>query len=123
MESEVIDIIESLLAGNPEYPAAFRAAKAFWDDFFAVHADDPDDELRTALEGAQIPFQWKVEEVGLIQPFAKQIFLLTCVGSLYNDGFEDEGLPRRVIEAARTSSMSSEIANAADNVAQMYGLE
>jgi hypothetical protein len=119
----MIDVIEGLLKGDAIYPAAFKRAKAFWDEFFAEHANDPEDRLQYAIEGSQIPFQWAMEETGLVAPLAKDIMAVTCVGSLYNDGFADPELARRVVRAMSTSrSLSLGIGSSAEEVGRLYDL-
>ncbi|GGE98152.1 hypothetical protein [Sphingomonas prati] len=119
----MIDVFEALLKGDATYPAAFMRAKVFWDEFFAEHSGVGDAELKTAVEGAQIPFQWAMEEVGLTAPFAKGIMAVTCVGSLYDDGFAAPELAARVVEAMRTSrSLSLGIGSSAEEVSRLYQL-
>lgn len=119
----MIDTIEGLLSGDPAYPAAFRRAKAYWDEFFAAHAQDGDAALQGAIEAAQVPFQWAVEEEGLTPPLAKGIMAVTCVGSLYQDGFADPDLARRVVAAMATSgSLSAGIGASAAEVGRLYDL-
>ena len=119
----MIDMIESLMKGEPQYPAALKAAKVFWDDFFAEHAGDDDEALQAAIDAAQMRFQWAVEKAGLTSPFAKSIMALTCVASMYNDGFEDQGLAKRVIAAmVRSKSLSLGIGSSAKEVAVLYDL-
>ena len=119
----MIDVIEGLLSGNSLYPSAFARAKIFWDEFFATHADDGDRDLQKAIEDAQVSFQWAVEEVGLRSPFAKEIMAVTCIGSLYQDGFADLALAERAVRAMTTSkSLSMGIPNSAEEVRQLYDL-
>lgn len=120
----MIDMIESLMKGEPQYAAALRVAKTFWDEFFAEHAADDASSLQKAIESAQVRFQWALEEVGLIAPFAKSIMALTCIASLYDDGFEDRVLANRVVNALVTSkSLSLGIGSSATEVAALYDLE
>uniref|UniRef100_UPI0035CA2FB1 hypothetical protein n=1 Tax=uncultured Sphingomonas sp. TaxID=158754 RepID=UPI0035CA2FB1 len=119
----MIDVIEGLLSGNSLYPAAFAKAKIFWDDFFASHADDSDRDLQKAIEDEQMSFQWAVEEVGLTSPFAKEIMAVTCIGSLYEDGFADRALAERAVRAMITSkSLSMGIPSSAEEVRRLYDL-
>jgi hypothetical protein len=119
----MIDIFESLMDGKPEYPAAFQAARTFWATFFAEHDHDDNAGLKTAIEDAQTSFQWAMEEVGLIPPFAKSIMALTCVCALYEDGFEDREYAKRVIDAFKSSkSLSLGIGSSAEEVERLYGL-
>lgn len=119
----MIDIIESLLGGNSPYPAAFARAKIFWDDFFATHANDPEPDLQKAIEAQQIKFQWAMEEVGLIPPFAKAIMALTCIGSLYEDGFANPALAERVVRVMGSSkSLSVGIPSSAEEAGRLYNL-
>lgn len=119
----MIDLIEGLLKGASPYPAAFVRAKKFWDEFFAEHASDDAETLQKAIEDEQISFQWAMEEVGLIPPLAKDIMAVTCVGSLYNDGFVDPDLASRVVVAMSTSgSLSSGIPSSAADVGRLYEL-
>ena len=68
-------------------------------------------------------FEWALADVGLTRPFAKSLFALTCVGSLYDDGFDDPALAERVLLAISTSrSLSVEIKGAAADVAKLYPL-
>lgn len=119
----MIDVIESLLKGDNTYPAAFKRAKKFWDEFFVGHANDSLTDLQSAIESEQSPFQWAMEEVGLISPLAKDIMAITCVGSLYDDGFTNPALARRVVDAMRTSrSLSMGIGSSAEAVGRLYDL-
>jgi hypothetical protein len=119
----MIDVIEGLMSGSSVYPAAFARAKMFWIEFFATHSGDSASDLQDAIEGEQISFQWAMEEVGLLPPLAKQIMAVTCVGSLYEDGFADRELAKRVAQAMITSkSLSLGIASSAEEVARFYDL-
>jgi hypothetical protein len=119
----MIDVIEGLLKGDSRYPAAFRLAKVFWDDFFSKHAHDTEEQLKSAIEDAQIPFQWEVEKAGLVAPLAKSVMAVTCIGSLYNDGFDDPELAKRVVRAMSSSRrLSLGIGGDADEVGKMYDL-
>jgi len=119
----MIDVIEGLLKGDGQYPAAFQRAKIFWDDFFSKHANDSEEQLKSAIEDAQLPFQWEVEKVGLVAPLAKSIMAVTCIGSLYNDGFDDPELARRVVRAMSSSRrLSLGIGSDAIKVGKMYDL-
>ncbi|MER8855846.1 hypothetical protein NKH94_30470 [Mesorhizobium australicum] len=62
------DIVESLMRGATEYPRAFVAAKAFWDQFYGQNAGASASEMKTAIDGAQAPFQWDMEEKLVFQP-------------------------------------------------------
>lgn len=122
-EAAMIDAIEGLMSGSSPYPTAFARAKTFWDAFFATHADDDADDLQRAIEDEQVAFQWAMEDVGLIPPLAKSIMAVTCVGSLYQDGFADRHLAERVVEAMRTSkSLSHGIPTDAEELGRLYDL-
>ncbi|MVA12971.1 hypothetical protein GOZ78_23490 [Agrobacterium vitis] len=119
----MIDVIESLLAGDSPYPAAFARAKNFWGGFFSTHAADSEPDLQKAIEAQQIKFQWAMEEAGLIPPFAKAIMAITCVGSLYEDGFADRSLAERVVRVMSSSkSLSIGIPSSAEEVGRLYDL-
>lgn len=119
----MIDVIEGLLIGSSPYPAAFERAKTFWGDFFANHASDAEGDLQKAIEDEQIAFQWAMEKVGLIPPLAKSIMAVTCVGSLYEDGFADRDLAERVVRVMRSStSLSLGIPRSAEEVGRLYDL-
>lgn len=119
----MIDVIEGLLIGGSPYPAAFARAKIFWDEFFAEHANDEEGALQRAIEEKQVAFQWAMEETGLNSPLAKGIMAVTCIGSLYQDGFADRALASRVIRAMRSSkSLSGGIPRSAEEVGSLYDL-
>ena len=121
----LVDVVESLLSGAPEYPKAFAAAKPFWDQFFSEHGEADDQGLQQAIDGAQLKFQWAMEnEAGLVAPFAKSIMALTAIGSLYSDGFEDQFFANRVVRRfIESTSLSLGVKSAAKDVARMYDLE
>ncbi len=122
----IVDVIESMMAGSDEYPRAFRSAQAFWSEFFEEHAEDDAAALSDAIDEAQMPFQWRMEEeAGLSAPFAKTIMALTAIGSLYQDGFDDNrDLAGRVIAAfVGSSSLSSDVKTSASDVARLYDLD
>lgn len=120
----MLDVIESLMNGQTIYPNAFVTARPFWQNFYAQHQRKSDADLQRAIESAQLPFQWEVEKVGLEAPYAKSIMALTAIAALYNDGFEDEVLPRRVLRAfINSKSLSTGVIGAAKEVARLYRLE
>lgn len=120
----MIDLIEALMRGDTVYPRAFAAALPFWQRFYKEHEGASDADLQRAIEEAQIAFQWAVEEVGMLAPHAKSIMAVTAIGTLYNDGFEDEALARRVIAAfLGSSSLSTGVIGAAREVAHLYRLD
>ncbi|MGO7955550.1 hypothetical protein [Rhizobium leguminosarum] len=120
----MIDIVESLLNGEAKFPAAFKAAKSYWDSFFSEHEDDDDRQLAIALDQAQGSFQWAMEDVGLEKPFAKSIMALTCIGSLYRDGFEDRAdLAQRLASIfVNSRDLSLSARGPATQVAALYSL-
>jgi len=120
----LVDVVESLMKGEGDYPKAFVAAQQFWESFYVENGDASDAELQRAIDDAQMPFQWKLEkEAGLLAPFAKSIMALTAIGALYRDGFEDEGFAKRVLRCFRTSTtLSGGVKSAAKDVAEMYSL-
>ena len=122
-EKNLLDVFESLLKGERKYPAAFQQAKLFWTSFFDQHAANSDSDLADALDKAQMAFQWKMEEVGLEKPLAKDLMALTCIGSLYNDGFDDRSLAVRVINILENNrSISLSVRGPATEVKALYGL-
>lgn len=119
----MLDMIEALMDGDTKYLFALKEAKVFWAEFFSEHASDDDETLMKAIEAAQTSFQWAVEKSGLTAPFAKGIMALTCIASLYHDGFEDQDLAARAIKAMMDSKMlSTGIGSSAKEVAVLYGL-
>lgn len=122
----IVDVIESMMRGDDEYPRAFRSAQAFWSEFFGEHGEDGDAALAEAIDAVQMPFQrYMEEEAGLTPPFAKSIMALTAIGHLYRDGFEDDGdLAKRVIAAFVVSStLSGGVKTSARDVADLYDLD
>ncbi len=120
----MIDVIESLMKGEHEYPRAFAAALPFWQTFYSEHENADDDALQHAIDNAQLRFQWEMEEkAGLTPPFAKSIMALTAVGALYKDGFEDEAFARRVLDRfVGSTSLSVDVKSAAREAARLYSL-
>ena len=120
----LVDALESMMRGEDGYPRAFAAAKTFWDIFYAEHDEENDAELRSAVDQAQLHFEHEVGDAsGLTRPFVKSIMLLTAVAALYNDGFENPDLVKRVLKAfASSTSLSIDVKSHAKAVAAMYGL-
>ncbi len=119
----MIDMIESIMKGENQYPEALKLSKVFWDKFFEKHADDDEASLQKAIDESQTDFQWAVEKAGLKPPFAKSILVLTCIASLYNDGFENPEFAKRVLKAVKTSTtLSIEVKGSAKHVEAFYSL-
>lgn len=122
----IVDVIESMMGGSDEYPRAFRSAQAFWTEFFEEHAEDDGAALAEGIDCAQMPFLRQMrKDADLSAPFAKSIMALTAIGSLYNDGFEDNrDLAERAIAAfVGSSSLSGGVKSAAADVARFYDLD
>lgn len=117
--------MESMMRGEDGYPRAFAAAKVFWDAFYVQHDEENEAELRSAVDRAQIQFEHEVGNAsGLARPFIKSIMLLTAVAALYNDGFANPGLVKRVLKAfASSASLSIDVKSHAKAVAAMYSLD
>ena len=45
----MITVIERVFRGDPELFEEFKKAKRFWDDFFASHRRDNDNDLAAAI--------------------------------------------------------------------------
>jgi hypothetical protein len=103
----MINAIESVLRGDPTYPAAFKRANRFWREFFAQRAGEADDALQRAIESAQKRFQQAMAESGLAARQADEIMAMSCLGALYDDGFANPELARRVVNTIRTSNVLS----------------
>lgn len=120
----MIDVIESLMQGEDQYPRAFAAALPFWRDFYNEHEGADPAGLQDAIDESQTSFEWKMNETaGLTRPFAKSIMAITAIGALYRDGFEDEDFARRVVQCFIGSDrLSVDVKSQAARVKTMYGL-
>jgi hypothetical protein len=113
----MISVISALLKGDDRIVEQFKAAKAFWDEFFAKHRNDGVDQLADALGNAQMSYE------GIFagdRYLAKSTMPTTALGSLYDErnGFEgNEELARRVVKAFAGSMVSIEVKGGALNKA------
>jgi hypothetical protein len=121
----MIDVIESLMKGDSEYPRAFAAALPFWRAFYNRHYGTDQGALQQAIDAAQIPFEREMQtKSGLTRPFAKSIMVLTAIGALYDDGFEDEAFTRLVLDCfANSTSLSNEVKSSTWDIARLYQLD
>lgn len=119
----MLDIIDRLLEGDEDVPAAFVKAKAFWDEFHAAHREDSVETLAQALSDAQMKFEIMLD---MNRGLAKGIMALTAIGSLYDaaDGISENGkYAAKVIRGFHGSYVSLEVKSGARRAAKMYNLD
>jgi len=110
-------VIERLMDGDQKIVQQCVAAKKYWEAFFKENPGLSTEQLAQKLDWALFSFK---RLFGDDYPFAKEMMPVTCLGALYNDGFEDEALAMRVVAAFEQSSLPSEVKGAYLRDAKKY---
>lgn len=110
-------VIERLMSGDKDIVRQCVATKSYWDEFFRGKKNLSISELAKALEMALFSFK---KIFGDDYPFAKEMMPLTCLGSLYNDGFEDKSFVEKVVRAFERSALPGEVKKAYLKAAVKY---
>lgn len=117
----MITLLTKLMKGDARLAGQFSRTKEFWDQFFVEHSHLSIEQLAQSLGAKYEAFQHQCfdGETAL----AKEAMPLTCLASLYDGGFRDPDLAKKMVAAFRRSFTGAEVKVSLESAILIYCLE
>ncbi len=116
----MITLVTKLMKGGARLAAQFSRTKDFWDQFFVENSHLSVEQLAQSLGAKYEAFQHQCFDGETV--LAKEAMPLTCIASLYDNGFRDPDLARKMIASFRQSFTGSEVKISLESAILIYRL-
>ena len=117
----MITLVGKLMKGDPKIASQFSRTKDFWDQFFVENSHLSVEQLAKVLGAKYEVFQHHCFDGETV--LAKEAMPLTCLASLYDGGFRDSDVAKKMVAAFRRSFTGIEVQVSLQSAILIYHLE